>query len=469
MPPANTSFLLASNIASLPFDFTQTDINDGGINFTVYYKFIAPSSAIAIGALGDSTGYNNNIKLYLGPASSPTIIHPPSTVAGVPIVFKVTPGTEYFLEFQKQSDTPGPCTLHVIVRVAPNLSTPVGSIMSPLPANGLPFPQQDTQPMAIISAVANNVTFKLTPPVVSDCYTGDTLSNGIFILSDNSGDANKAVVYNRDFSVLSTLTFPSGLIAARKCIGLGKFYCLTNASPPILRDVLSTGAFGSVNMTLTGLGFAGSGAVSNDGTLLYYHRLSVRGEGIRTWDLVNNVGLGVFAAGIADYVVDDIMVLSNGNVVASFTDTTFNPIIRCYTPAGALISSIAIGAIDVFSHHAHLAQAIDEPTFFWSKHETSVAGQTISHFKKWTVATGVAAVSLDYSYVYSEGFANSVPVTGVLEFGPGFGTPFMLLASTLYKGVYVFEPNKTSDTVNNNGTLLDVAIPNPTFRTGLLG
>ncbi len=469
MPPANTSFLLATNIPSLPYDFTQADINDAGVNFTVYYKFVAPIGSVAIGALGVNTGYTANIRLYAGPAGAPTALHPPSTVAEVPVILAVTPGNEYFIEFQKQSDTAGPCTLQVLVEVAPQLSTPVGSIMTPLPSNLLPFPQQDVEPMAIMSAIAGDDVFRLTPPVVANTELGDILSNGIFILDDRSGNANTVVLYNTDYTILATLTLASGLVSVRMCVGLGKFFCLTNASPPILRDVLATGAFGSVNMTLTGLGFAGSGAVSNDGTILYYHKLSVRGEGMRRWDLVNNVGLGVFAAGTPDYVIDDIMVLGDGTIVASFTDTTFAPFVRSYSPAGATIQTYAIGAIDVFSHHCFLARDINDPTFFWTKHDTNIASVVVSHFKKWNTATGAVVTAIDYTHPYADGFDQAFPPITSIEYGPGFGVPFMLLFSTLYKGIYVLTPGKVNDTVNNGGVELDIAIPNPTFKTGLLG
>lgn len=470
MPPANTSFALATNIPSLPFDFTQTDINDAGVNFTVYYKFIAPTNSVVIGALGINTGYVANIRLYLGPAGAPTLLNPPSVVAEVPVISAVTPGSEYFIEFQKQANTPGPCSLRVLVEVAPQLNTPVGSIMTPIPSNILPFPQQDILPMAIVSATAPDVVFKLTRPIVSDTELGDIHSNGVFILADNSGNANTVVLYNPDFTVLSTLTIAGtvGLLSVRRCTGQNKFYVLTTSSPAALRDVLPTGVFGSVNMTLTASGFMNSGAVSNDGTILYYYG-SVRGQGLRRWDLVGNVGLGVFTASTPDYVADDILVLSNGTIVASWTDTTFSPFIRSFDAAGTTIQTYPIGAIDVFSHHCFLARDLDDPNFFWSKHDTNVASVVTSHFKKWNTTTGAVALSLDYTHPYASGFDQQPGPATSIRFGPGYSVPFFLLTSTLYKGIYVFEPNKTSDTVNNNGTLLDVAIPNPTFKTGLLG
>jgi hypothetical protein len=62
------------------------------------------------------------------------------------------------------------------------------------------------------------------------------------------------------------------------------------------------------------------------------------------------------------------------------------------------------------------------------------------------------------------GVPNYLPFAGIV-----LTAGFVLPPLTYYSGIYTIVPGKTDDTINNNGAALDLAIPDPSWKTGLLG
>jgi hypothetical protein len=442
---------------TLPYSNTQTDVNDAGVNYDVYYKFTAPAGSRVIGAWGFSSvgaTYRPIVTCYLGPAGAPTQLVSGTAIQldNRPIYFPVDPASEYFLKFAKNVDTAGPESILVDVLVAPLDIISRGNILV----------NDDTEnfPMAVLSHTTNDVVINYIKNIVAG-EVGDILDDGTLALDDRFTGADDTVaVYNSSYTLIATRQFTDTLIALRKCIGLNKFYGLTQASPPELRDILSTGAFGSVNIpALTGLGFPGPGmAVSNDGTIMYYCTLSA-GSAVKRWDIVNNVIMSDLVAGEATFLISDMLVLSDDTVVVMFYKAAA-AFIRSYTSAGVLIQEYTIGVIIPSGATVpKLAYALNDPSTFWSRHHND----PISTFTNWTTTTGVAATTLTFTE-YETGENQADETATPVRFGASISCPFMIVPLSATAGLFKIVPDKRTDTDGTD----DVAIPTPTFKTALM-
>lgn len=461
MAPTNTSFLSARQISSLPFDVTQTDINDGGVNFTVYYKFTAPENARVIGAWGFSgnvgSGYRARLEPYNGPAGSPTQILSISEL-NKPIQFPVVPGQEYFLEFEKNSDTAGPEDLRVQVYVAPLEDIVDGNILVNDDSNGFP--------LAVLSESVDHEVINFVKDIAAG--EGGDIFRGIIVLEKFSD--NTIRVYNNEFTEISNLSMAAGTPRIRTCRGLKKFFMANSRNPSTIQDILLTGAYGAVNLTTTYTSVLGF-AVSNDG-LIAYNSSNTSGSAIRRWDMSLNVAMADLVAGVVGEFIVDILVLSDNTIVAlsEVFGGSGAVTIRRYNAAGVLLNTYSGGVnTEPAGTFSRLAYALDDPVSFWQwLHPSGTTG--ISHFKNIKVVDGTVLttrVHTEYEVGGYEGDETSDPTA---RFGNSFSCPFMIMSSgNLYPGIYIFTKNKPNDSVNNSGTLVDLAIPDPTFKTGLLG
>lgn len=464
-PPVNTSFATATAIATLPYTFTQSDINDAGTNFTVYYKFTAPAGARVIGAWGFSgnigAGYQPTIKPYLGPAGAPTQV---LAIAGsnVPIQFPVTPGSEYFLEFTKNVNTAGP--EHLDVSVLAHTESPItnGDIVISDDVDGYP--------LAIMSVTADNTvdTFITAgPPPAGEA--GDISRNGIMCYED-IGTANvDGKVLRRDFTVLAT--YPGHTVSQRIrcCRTPNKFYVGFDQNPPLVTVVNEAGTVSGTTYSLTAVTNLESLAADNVEAILYYCQ---RGFGVpvKRWDLTLNSAMSDLAASIATYQSPDILVLQDGTIVVLYFNSTSKDVqVKRYSTAGATLNTYSLG-VQSTSTKPRMAYALDDPNSFWVFTHTTISGSTRTRARNVKVSDGSILTTRDWQQYEGGTFDGGQTATPPSRFGNSFSCSMFIMAGSDFSGLYVLVPDKTDDTLYTNSSgsaTVDVKIPNPLFQSYL--
>ena len=453
-PPANASFATATTISAFPFTFTQNDINDAGTNFTVYYRFIAPTGARVIGAWGFSghigAGYEPNIKPFNGPAGAPTQILGINS-QNIPIQFPVIPGNEYFLQFIKNINTVGPEHLDVSVLVHSGVALNNGDIVIPDDTEGFP--------VALMPSGSDNVvdTFILNSGMNGEA--GDITTHGIMAVEGALG----IVVANRNFSNINTLTPPAGTPRIRACRTPNKFYIgwSNNPSDTIVKTILESGVYGATTYSLTGINTLDSLAANNTETILYFAKTGA-GEQIRRWDLVLNSVMSDLVAGIAGYRILDMFVLQDGTILASFYNSGTKDVLpKRYSTAGALLNTYALGA-QTGSTIPRAAYALDDPNSFWIMTHTNAG---ISILRNVRCSDGVVLTTRNFTEFEGGAYFPPETATPSARFGNSFSCPMFIMVGQDYSGIYVMVPNKTNDTLyTGDVTTLNVKIPNPLWQ-----
>ena len=457
-PPANTTFATAVNIAVFPYDVTQSDINDAGTNFTVYYKFIAPANARVMGAWGFSgnigAGYRPTIFPYLGPAGAPVSVLS-IAAQNKPVQFPVVAGSEYFLEFVKNANTAGPESLRVRVEVAPLTSIANGNIIVTDDATGFP--------LAVLSQTVDNTNINFVDDMPAG-EAGDMLPSGIWAHEEAADSTIKVV--SSAFIVQSTSAAQVGTIRLRSARSGNKFYVglSDNPNPVIVKTLSILGVFG-VDHSLTGNTTIHS-LCPTVGEDILYHAASGTNVPVRKWDLINDVQLANLAAGIAGSEIPDIIVLLDGTICALYHDTATHDVnVKHYSAAGAVLNTYALG-VQTSSTKPRMAYASDDPTSIWVWTHNTLG---VSKFRNITVATGAIPTTRTHTVYEGGAYGGAETATPTARFGSSFSCPFFIMVTAGRNGIYIFDPGKPNDTLNNGGVLTDVAIPDPTFRTGLLG
>ena len=460
MPPTNTSFADAVDLGSLPADVTQTDINDGGVNYDVYYKFTAPASTVVIGAWGFSgnigSGYRPKIYPYIGPAGSPTSILN-INAQNIPIQFPVTAGQEYFLKFEKNTDTAGPESLRVRVEVAPNATIAVGDIIVNDDTTGFP--------LAVLSS-SNDYGVKKFIKDIACGESGDILSDGTNMLSDDDNSGN-VIIYDNQFNELHVVTLAYSTdqntrIRAHK--EDEEFWIGSTVGGNIQINSVTKNGVVDADLTLIS-GLVGGLAVNRNKSRLYIStgEFSLTNAPVTTWTLPGGVQVSDLAAGIAGYATRDIIVLEDDTILVAYNKTSgapFDVIIKRYNVSGMELNSYTVDG-NILS--CILASAVDSPDSFWVwVHDVPASGN--SSFVNIRVSDGTV-LSTIVQAEYELGIYNlAETATPVARFGNSFSCPFFIMLSGPPAGLFKIVTSKRTD---HNGTN-DVAIPNPTFRTALL-
>ena len=463
--PTNLTALTAIDLGVLPADVTQ-DVHDTGtgLNYTVWYKFTTPSVAKVVGAWGFSgnigAGYRPNITSYDGPASAPSAIVSSLTVSGSnnkPIQFPVNPSTEYFLEFVKNVDT-SPALLRIRVEVAPNQDLVAGSIIVPDDTSGLP---------ASVISIGNGTVRSFVNPFPAG-EQGDILSVSGRSLVSNIGESGLNL-YEKDLTLLVAQIPLSEFGVIRANQGSQKFYTAfyNGGTNIVVNTVSSAGVIGGTTYTVTGGSIAAIAALNND-TILYYSEIG-NNKAIKRWDLIGNVALTDFVAGVANYRNCDILVLSDSTIlVCRFKSTAARDVtVTRYNTSGTILNTYTFGAGPFISVNPRFAYAINDPTSFWAfLHLDNAVGDLSgkSRFVNVRVSDGVALNTIeiiDYHFGIYSGVETATPPN---RFGPSTSCPLFILRGN--SGIYVISPGKTNDTVwPGASSTLDVKIPNPLVQT----
>ncbi len=482
--PTNTSALTAIDIGTtLPYSNSQR-VDDSGVTYTVWYSYTPQTGVYELGVwgLGDLTVYKPSLLIYSGPASAPVNILTTISAQNIPVQIPVTPGVQIFFQFLTNAGNPTPANLAVSIIAGPTSAVPIGSIV--VPDDNIDFPT------AFLSPSVNFTVLNFAQAILS-CEAGDTLDNGTF-LTDSSLTADLSY-YTSGFT-RSNITWPTasdGTTNIRTCKGAQNFYLADPGSSflSIHASIYKVSAAGVLSTVAANLGVFGADriAATNDETKVYLTGCGVStiGSPVFTWNVAGAAFGANFVAGVANYQVFDILVLSDNTVVIGYvkTSVTRDIIIKIYSSVAVLLQTISYGS-DIGSVDPHLAYALDDPTSFWFwVHLSSTNGE--SNHIKYTTATGAVALTRrNVEYELGQ-YVETVTLTPVARFGNSNSCPFWILRGaavpvTDHSGIYTLTsddpgtdfPARTNDKLFANAGTTDtiqVKIPDPTARMYPLG
>lgn len=471
MPPANTTFGTATELGSLPATTSQNDINDAGVNYTVFFKFTAPAGVVQVWAWIKSTrvgaGYRPSVTPY--DQAQVEILsensHIPTDVPNRPILFPVTPGQVHYLQVVKNTDTAGPEEISVQVKTTPNESTiPFEAIV----VNG----DELGQPVGLFSPSTDYRTIKFYKNVAigeGGCIT----KNGKTLFDNRIFADRKIKLYDTNFNELGNDTILAFAwirfnrttnkfwVLVTENAAFAKLYRVDPETLPLSKTLVATFADG----------FGNQCAISTNPaeTIAYYSRQTF-GDPIRRWDLSLDVAMANFvAAPTVNHTTLDTLCLENGNVVVSWSDHTNNAVsCRVYTSAGALVSQADFDSFEENYGGARLAYAPDSPTSYWVKLRgiigTGGAGTPSGYgiFKRITAATGVVTATVTHTEFSGRNWIGPEGVTPNGESGFWNSCPFVVwqIGTPPPSGIYTVTPGARNDA--------GLAIPTPTFKTALM-
>jgi len=367
--PTNTSFLTATDLGTI----TTTDLittqqaDDAGTTYDLYFSFIAPRDGmVGVLGFGDLTTYFVRTTPYVGPAAAPTQVKSITNI-NKGIQFFVTSGSLYLLKCAPTTVNPAPANLTLHVILAPVAAIPAGSIAINDDTDGFP--------LAILSGTADYTTLRYIDPFPAG-EAADTLVTGTAIVEDIANTGYK--VFNSSYQEIASHT-TLGQLRIRTCLGANKFYVGVNTNPSKFYTVLGDGTLGGPEV-LTAMTSMGACAASND-ELTLYHAFTGTNQAIRQWTIGTGAAANL-AAGIANYIVSDILVLSDNSILVGYYKNTVTrdfKVLR-YSAAGATLNTYGGGGAAPFPTPAatttpRLAYAIDDPVSFWAwTHPASTVG-----------------------------------------------------------------------------------------------
>lgn len=499
--PANSNWETAVNIPSLPYNITQTDINNGGTNWPVWYKYTAIAGQNYIGIWGFSGQttfgtYQPIIHVYTVPASTPiewpNATHP---IFGqnVPVQVPVVPGTTYYFEFEPNNNAvPAQVTISALTGPVPTTFVPVGSIFVNDDAFGFGA--------AFLSSANSDDhhVLRYLYPFIAGEY-GDVLaSNSRYLIEEKEVNLK---LYNPQLSaVLANIPFvgPAGsVVIIRANQTTNKFYAGTRnfSGTTNITSIDANGVQGSV-IPLPSPGLSALVSSNDDATLFLSGNPALTNSNIRTLVL----GTGLFGAdlvaAVTGYQVRDMLMLSDATLLVLYFKTTSVrdlQVRRYNSTTGALLGTYNftlgnnLSPISLIGFGYRLAYAIDSPNSFWIwMHLDSGGGFQLrgkERFENVKVSDGSILSSIDYAEFEEGQYKGEQTPTPPARFGNSSSCPFIIVREAIgtngggtppneASGIYKIVPGKRNDTLWVSFDPIetrDVKIPNPFAKTALLG
>lgn len=469
-PPSNTTSATAiviSSLTALGGEYTNTQqVDDAGVTYTVWYKYVGETSDGIVGLMfyGDATVYKPSLTVYIDTDVNTLGSSGANLMSQIPIIS----GRTYFFKVVPNVGNPAPANLHVSVKQAQNLAVPTGSIyiraasiLSTFQSNGytgLGGGFIDPNTGAILGFVSQFIPGEF----------GDYMpSTGEIIFGDEFFDPTNLKIYNANLNLLRSVAYTgSSTPVIRTSRELRQWLVVDPGQSPTVTttyrlvtiggSVVSTVAVGGANFGCT------AGAVSADTLSVYLAGVNGSvGSPIKKWDIAGGAFVADFAAGIANYVIQDILVMRTGEVVVLYHRSSIDDIfVRTYDSAGTLLRTFAAPAFNYTTVAPRLGYANDDSLSWWLFLHRSTDG--MSRFFNVRLSDNVTlkdimAPSSDY-FKIDEG------ATPAFRFVTSDSCPFVLVLTGV-TGLYVIVPNKKHDTYYD----ADRKIPNPTIRTAIVG
>jgi hypothetical protein len=484
MAPVNIDFANALDLgAALPISNVQSDINDAGVNFTVFYKFTCPANLTMVWAWATSeqtSGYTPKSVPY--DQTQTEILNestsiPPVVLGNNPIQFPVTPGQVHYIQVVKNADTAGPEHVNLEIRAVPNESViPVRAVIINGDTQGGP-----QQACGVFSPGTNYRVIKFVQGVAvgeAGCITKTGL-----ILFDNRvlGD-RKIKLYDANLAELGNdaiLAFADirrnqttgwFWVNVKENAGFSRLYKVDPTVLPLTKTLVATIADGTGNQ---------QGIATNNAETIAYFSHNAFNDGIKRWDLSLDIAMSdLVAAPNANMLLLDILCLEDDSIIAGWSfddgspDTYANP--RRYDAAGIQLNDYGnyVSYENEFGI-VRLAYDPDSPNSFWVKLREmdsitkEPTGDAIFH--RIRVSDGVVLQTVRHMEYNERNYIGPAATSYRGEAGLWNSCPMVIMAignpETLEGGILFGNPTLRHDVYPDQAR----KIPNPTIRTAYIG
>ncbi len=493
--PTNQTAATAIDIGTLPLTEITQNVHDAGTTYTVWYKYTAVQSEWVIGlfAIGSSdlSTYIPTTSIFIGPASSP-VAHPASggiVGVNVPVNIPVIGGVTYYFKFAPNGGNPTPAVLTLNCSTAPASKTvAAGSILVPndtsnMPATLINSADGSDEILGYLQKDTSGADFPSTE-------AGDVAVDGKFLIEDGVNDAaNNTKMYNSNATFLRTITFPSiGALRIRTIktnVTWDWAVGWVGAGMDPAQVVFQSSNIAVAQSALVSLPVAGmtAVAVSNNENLIYYSGQAGSGNSeINVWDRSLSAEQSDLVADFGGtFFVFDILVMSNGDLVVGYHDSSNATTIVRYNSSGVEQRRDTLGTSFNGSNPRMTYDRNTPDTSYWIMLHTS----SITTFRNIRLSDGVVISEIE-AVIYSGGASQESPTTTPTNrYGVSPSCPVMITGPvpsdsstinaspvTLNSGLHKIVPGKTDDTIWNNPlteTKTTAKIPDPTWKTGLVG
>jgi hypothetical protein len=332
-------------------------------------------------------------------------------------------------------------------------------------------------PAAIFEADGTIPTFVSAVPTSE---IGDSLSNGYLLIHDRFGKygtANSLVLFT------PTLTFDQVIIPSTPFTGFPRithsttdFYVVDSA----LGNVWKVTTAGAISLVAVIAEILAGGVeclgINSAGTIIYFGINNNTGNILKYVIATNVTTVHHTIAGFTapadkisltfDANPGDLLVLPDGTYVTWWTDDSLvtSNLIHI-SAAGVLLNQFAFADPDSINHLAYASTTASTHVKLWA----AINLMNQSKIGDFNLTTGV----FDTSFTTDTfGVGQNINSNDNTKFGPSSSCPFYTLFTgvTTPVGLFKIVDNKRDDTINDTGDLAtdEVAIPDPTFKTGLM-
>lgn len=430
----NTDATTAS-VITLPYSVTLKAQTGTALNPHVWFTYTAVGGDVVIGTWAFTSLASTakpTVKVWFGTATAltslGTIVDLNITAANVPYSVPITPGTQYFFEVRNAGlDDATTADLTFSAVPQPTDTIQRGDIMVNDETFGFP----------VVAMQSNSGTVK-RHKVFSSGESADIQPDGTVLAEalDFNGNVIGLQRWDADFVLQATIAYPGSFDEVYHIYTspLGGWWIsghLTNTTTTVVKMDVS-GSFVGTTYTITHssttqpVGIA----VNSDETILYYAVTGAANAAIQRWDLVNNVALADFVAGIATFtVLQDLIVLSDDTVIIGHKKLTAvrDNNVHHYAADGSLLDTYAFGG-GMFLNR--MCRALDDPISFWvwiypGDATTGVRNGT-NRYVNVVVADGSFAADETVAFFERGVYSAAASATPTARFGPSFSCPMWI-------------------------------------------
>lgn len=492
----NTSAPAAFELPEIPtgpaslLSGVQIVVDSSGVVNTVWFKTKSPNRDRVIdymfyGRIGGGAYSVTNDAFYNSSNLSQLIVN---TFTDHPNQLPIGNGSFYYFRCNRNSSSAANAVLAFDLFLAKELTVAAGSIFI---NSASEFDFQVTAGLAgLPGGIINPATGEIINfrPFFLCGEGGDVLpTSGRMLYVDEfgsfapfpGGTNYNVYLFNPDFSQITSFIFDGsggGGPKIRTHNESEKFYILSKGvglTNTTFRSVDVNGNLGSLH-TITSVGCTGF-AVSADETILYLSGVgSSNNSNIKRWDIAGNAYLSDLSATVANYKITDMLVLSDGSIIACYFKTTVtrDMFVRRYNTSGTLLNTYTFTfPIALNLTNPRLGYAIDNPNSFFVAFNT-ISSDHKHNLRQVKVSDGTFINSSEVPNVFfsdpgaAETLTPTWPVVSdscpIIQLRVGVAPP------AVFGGIYIIVPGKTDDTVKSGAVTINLKIPDPTWRTAML-
>jgi hypothetical protein len=474
MPPPNITSATATVISSIPYTATQSDIAEAGVTYTVWYKYTSDGTEGVVGEMfrGDGVIYTPSCEVYIDDDVTLLGTISANRMSQLPLL----DGRIYYFKVIPNIGNPTPATLIVSLVKQSRLTINRGDIFiraaSILPA----FTNAGYTGLGAGIVNPSTGVIKNFEPVFITGEAGDYMPDtGQLLFSDEyNSPLTDYLLYNSGLTLITRITQDwVGVSPLIRTWREGrKFLCMSKGSGLNYIHFFTVTEAGvqSAVTTLTGSVGATASAMNVPGTIVYIGGVGgSANSNIKQWSIAGAAFIADFSAIVATHILRDLLVMSDGKVIALYHDSATDDIfVRVYDSAGTLLLTYTAPVVAYTSTAPRLGYADDASVSFWLFLHQS---DGYSRFLQIAVAdvsilTNITAPSSDY-------FTIDQGATPTYRLVTSDSCPLVLLLR-IEGGVFTIPPATGDIAIPSlkhdkyyNDT--ELKIPDPTIRTALIG